>query len=114
MIDIKLTRQQIEAIQVYFFPYMEMLCITKVNDTTSPDPLSNLDAEIVQSLIQEIIEYFKRVEKTKYKDFPFDLTQAQAMAFWKLLKQLPINVAFQWLNDLCEHLIETIENQVWK
>lgn len=115
MITIKLDRQQLEAIQVYFLPYMAMLTETKVKDAElTGQELPWLKELIVLCNYEYVAGYIEQLKKTSTKKLTLELNQAEAVCFYYLLKQLPINVSLQWLNDLCNTIQDAIHEQVWE
>lgn len=116
MVKIKLDRQQLEAMTTYFFPYMEMLCETKVNDAQkiAVDEFQYLKELIIQCHFEDLVCMINNLKGSVKKEHTLELEHGEAIAFYLLLRQLPINKEFQWLNEFKDFLLTIIQNQVWE
>lgn len=114
LIKFKIDLQQLEAIASDFLPYMEMLCSTEITNTQDNED-DNLKAIILQAnfnAIDGIISTWM-INPVRSVHYEFRLSLGVGITFYYLLRKLPINVRYQYLNDLKDHLITIIESQVW-
>lgn len=114
-ITVKVIRDQARAVQENFFPFMELLCKTRIKETEDAGQFNeNMNEIIVDSLLAEIKSEFETRLGFQANGFIIGFSQPQAIAFLKLLSQLPPNTAFPYLNDLRSFFITELENQVFE
>lgn len=111
-VTLTLDKQQIECMQAHCFPYMEMLCKTNIKNSEH-DELLNLNDVAIDSLYSDVVAMIFIVSKQRKKTVEVQLMQGTAIAFYKLLRQVPHAANFPYLNNLVEHITLSIENQIW-
>lgn len=115
---VNLTRDEARAVETRFFPYLENLLITKVNDAKQfpftgrkEDPIY-LSVRIVQCCFLELKKIIARRLLSDAKKFKLKITNAQGITFYKLLLILPLDPAEVWLHTLRQQIITQLDPQL--
>lgn len=115
-IEIKMTRQEVEAVRDYFLPFMGMLCDTNVRLSEDQDYRVNMKEILVQCVFQRfkaLTELMATKEYHAYYNPVYELTSDFAIVVVLLLKQTAIAESEKWLCNLKQRMIDTIEKQIW-
>lgn len=106
MITVQLTRDEARAVQQYFFYYLDELCQLKYRDSqTDDDRMMQL---IIIDSFQQIRKLFAKKLFNKGNKITFNFTITQAVIFYKLLSNLPLereNVYLVTLRQLIMNII---------
>lgn len=110
-IEIKLTRDQARAVQQSFFPYLEMLTDLKIREN-----LENVDAVLshraLKILFMQVVKQFNKKLDTQAMKFTFFLPLPNALAFYNLLNELPLQGHEVYALNLRQHLVSVIHRQM--
>lgn len=111
---IQLTRDEIASVIDYFFPYMEMLVKTKINDAFTFTQFNNkskqvCDEKLYWFLLKEIIATFKEARAKKTRSSFIKLSSAETIVFYQLLTQLPIKDHAEYLIGIRDKLTKDFE-----
>lgn len=107
---IPLQRDQARAVQQNFCPYLERYCETKIRTAVSED--ERLIYMIIRSLFLDVYKMICKKLLTDAKHFKFKLTEAEAIAMYKLLIALPIQADQFWYCNLRQTIIDIIHSQL--
>ena len=110
MMIIKLERDHARSVQQYFFPFLEMLCKTKLKDAQGID--DQLNCRVILSIFDEVVYDFDKKLFTTAAKFTFKLSDAQGITLYKLLMLLPINSREVFLINLRSMIIDTLHRQM--
>lgn len=116
-IKLKADRQHVEAVKFFFFPYIDMLQQTQLNNVAhhhsmSSEVLFTIAINCLLKKIKKIID--RKITMTDGMKITFALDDAEAVAFYRALIGLPIpgteiylqNIRNNWLDQLDTQLID--------
>jgi hypothetical protein len=112
-IEFKLYRDQARSVQECFFPYLGMLCESKIRDA-GHDVDHLLNCRAVQSLYLQVKRQFDKKLLTEANIFHFKFAYAEGLAFYNLLMNLPIKADQIWFINLRNHICNTVHKQLSK
>lgn len=110
-IAITLHRDQARAVQETFLPYMAMLCQTHIRNADGEE-LRIFNCRAVHCLFLAIEMKFYAKLNTKALNLRFKFTYAEALAFYTLLEDLPLNANQEWLVSLRELIREDLHTKL--
>lgn len=115
MISLSVYRQDIEAMDQFFFRYIEQLKETNLVNVAhhpvhSAEYLSVLAINCIIAELQKLID--KKLVNTSGPSQKIKLSDAQAVVFYKLLLALPLPTDAFYLNKLRNDLIEQLDGQL--
>lgn len=115
MITLLTTRQDIEAMDRFFFRYVEHLKETNLVNVAhhpvhSAEYLSVLAINCIIAELQNLID--KKLLNTSAPSQKIKLSDAQAVVFYKLLLALPLPKESYYLHKLRNDLIEQLDGQL--
>lgn len=109
-ITIPLQRDQARAVQQNFCPYLERYCEAKIKTAVSED--ERLIYMIIRSLFLDVYKMISKKLLTDAKQFKFKLSEAEAIALYKLLIAFPIKVDQFWYVNLRQTIVDVIHGQL--
>lgn len=115
MIELRTTRQCLEAAKRYFFPYILEFRQSRLNNVGHHDHESEpyLAAIMFNCLLEEVDQLFvRKLVNTTGAKIRIPLTDAQAVVFYQSLKTLPLPADQYWLNTLRNEWILALNKQL--
>lgn len=113
LIEIELTRQELETIISQFFTYMKELCNTDVINSAHDENLNLKELAIMAMAIQVQETFIESLRSAKQKHYEVFLSEPQAITLFMLLRRLPINSQNEYLSTLRKQLMENLEKKLW-
>lgn len=115
MIELKTNRQDLETVRKHFFPFIELLQQTRLNNVAHVSTQSDeyLNCLAINCITDEIFEAVdKKLLKGSADTLKLKLSEAQAIVFFRLLILLPIPPAEFYMQKLRTDLIEQLDSEL--
>jgi hypothetical protein len=115
MIILSTTRQFVEVAVHSFFPYIDLLKQTKINNVAHKDPRSDefLSVIAINCILSEIQALFhKKLFNTKSITIRLDLTIAQGIVLFKTLSHMPFDERKEYLMMIVSDWIFKLDKEM--
>lgn len=115
MILLHTTRQYVKTVKDYFFPYINSLKETRINNVLHFSHISEeyLSAIVINCILTEIEQLFtKKLINTTGPKIKFAFSDAQGIVLYKALLALPIPVDQYYLQKIRNEWVQLLDQQL--
>lgn len=113
MIGLKLYRDQAREIQQHFFPYLVMVCETKMNEADEvKDNDGKMVARMMLCLTVELQRKFDKKLLTDHNRFTIKMTDAEAICYYQLLMNFPLDPQWVYMVVLRQKITDFLHDEL--
>lgn len=124
MIALKIFRDKAREVQLHFFPYLIMVCETRIEEGAEREKLmitpetkwdaitEKLIGRMMYSLIDSLKKKFDKKLLTDQNTFTIKMMDAEAICFYQLLMNMPIDINWVYAVNLRHEITDYLSGQL--